>query len=118
MPSGKLTNRHGKSPSFLVNTIKMVDFPASYVSLQEGKIFQSALLLLQTFSAGTWSIRLAEVRVDHNCNSAKTWSLFSDGVFEVLLYPYNRGVIKMPNSRGLPKKIGINQRYFRNSSGF
>ena len=27
-----------KIPSFLVNTIKMVDFPASYVSLQEGNV--------------------------------------------------------------------------------
>ena len=26
---GKLTNRHGKFPSFLVNTIKMLHFPAS-----------------------------------------------------------------------------------------
>ena len=35
IPSLKLTVRPWKSPSFLVNTIKMVDFPASYVSLQE-----------------------------------------------------------------------------------
>ena len=27
LPSGKLTNRHGKSLSFLVNTIKMASFP-------------------------------------------------------------------------------------------
>ena len=36
MPSLKLTARPWKSPSFLVNTIKMVDFPASYVSFREG----------------------------------------------------------------------------------
>ncbi len=36
LPSLKLTARPWKSPCFLVNTIKMVDFPASYVSLQEG----------------------------------------------------------------------------------
>ena len=32
VPSGKLTARPWKSASFLVNTINMVDFPASYVS--------------------------------------------------------------------------------------
>ncbi len=36
LPSGKLTNRPWKSPSFLVNTIKMVNFPWRFVSLQEG----------------------------------------------------------------------------------
>ena len=35
LPSLKITVRPWKSPSFPVNTIKMVDFPASYVSLQE-----------------------------------------------------------------------------------
>ena len=36
LPSGKLTVRPWKSPSFLVNTIKTVDFPWRFVSLQEG----------------------------------------------------------------------------------
>ena len=36
IPSLKLTACPWKSPSFLVNTIKMVDFPASYVSFREG----------------------------------------------------------------------------------
>ena len=31
--SGKLTNRHGKAPSFLVNTIKMLHFWWRFVSL-------------------------------------------------------------------------------------
>ena len=48
VPSGKLTARPWKSPSFLVNTIKMVDFPASYVSFREGKISQK-LMLSQVF---------------------------------------------------------------------
>ena len=32
IPSGKLTHRHGRCSFFLVNTIQMVDSPASYVS--------------------------------------------------------------------------------------
>ena len=45
-PSLKLTVRPWKSPSFLVNTIKMVDFPWRTVSLQEGTFF----LRLRRFS--------------------------------------------------------------------
>ena len=33
------SHSHGKSPYFLVHTIKTVDFPASYVSLQECNLF-------------------------------------------------------------------------------
>ena len=49
LPSGKLTNRHGKSLSFLVNTIKMVHFPASdllvYRSVYIPVITMSSLFL-------------------------------------------------------------------------
>ena len=41
LPSLKLTVRPWNPPCFLVNTIKMVDFPASYVSFREGKPNQS-----------------------------------------------------------------------------
>ena len=39
LPSCKLTNRHGKSPFFLVNTIKMVVFPGRFVSLPECNVW-------------------------------------------------------------------------------
>lgn len=58
LPSLKLTNRHGKSPPFLENTIKMVDLPASYVSLQE------CILASKTFHGTSASQPVGHVWID------------------------------------------------------